>query len=121
MPFCGIIRDMKCRCESSQGIDSSRLRHGTAFRTSIFGPHLHNGYLDKVLSVAEGKERRTFTYHADGQLATATNGKETEDFLWDGLALIRRGSTAYVTPRLSKNNPSQQAWYGLKKNCSHYI
>ena len=79
------------------------------------------GYLDKVLSVAEGKERRTFTYHADGQLATATNGKETEDFLWDGLALIRRGSTAYVTPRLSKNNPSQQAWYGLKKNCSHYI
>ena len=128
MPFCGIIRDMKCRCESSQGIDSSRLRHGTASRTSIFGdcPHLHPktyryGYLDKVLSVAEGKDRRTFTYHVDGQLATATNGKETEDFLWDGLALIRRGSTAYVTPRLSKNNPSQQAWYGLKKNCSHYI
>ena len=23
--------------------------------------------------------------------------------------------------RLSKNNPSPQAWYGLKKNCSHYI
>ena len=78
---------MKCRCESSQGMDSGRLRHGTASRTSIFGdcPHLHPktyryGYLDKVLSVAEGKERRTFTYHADGQLATATNGKETEDF-----------------------------------------
>ncbi|MBR1587553.1 MAG: hypothetical protein IJ658_04425, partial [Kiritimatiellae bacterium] len=30
------------------------------------------GYLDKVLSVTEGKERRTFTYYADGQLATAT-------------------------------------------------
>ena len=61
------------------------------------------GYLDKVLSVAEGKERRTFTYHADGQLATATRtggpqspAAETETFLWDGLALIRRGSTAYV-------------------------
>ena len=97
-------------------MDSGRLRHGTASRTSIFGPHLHNGYLDKVLSVAEGKERRTFTYHADGQLATATRtggprsvaaatGRaasplaaeaETETFLWDGLALIRRGSTAYV-------------------------
>ncbi|MBR4652893.1 MAG: hypothetical protein IKO72_05985 [Kiritimatiellae bacterium] len=109
---------MKCCCESSQGIDPSRLRHGMAFRTSIFGdcPHLHNGYLDKVLSVAEGKERRTFTYHVDGQLATATRtggprsvaaatGRaasplaaeaETETFLWDGLALIRRGSTAYV-------------------------
>ena len=72
------------------------------------------GYLDKVLSVAEGKDRRTFTYHADGQLATATRtggprsvaaatgraasplAAETETFLWDGLALIRRGSTAYV-------------------------
>ena len=73
MPFCGIIRGMKCRCGSSQGIDSGHLRHGTVSRiqSSIFGdsPHLHPktyryGYLDKVLSVAEGKERRTFTYHA---------------------------------------------------------
>ena len=76
------------------------------------------GYLDKVLSMRDGKERRTFTYHADGQLATATydgppkdgapsakggtaSGKRhscrfSEDFLWDGLALIRRGSTSYV-------------------------
>jgi len=30
------------------------------------------GYLDKVLSVREGRKRRSFTYHADGQLATAT-------------------------------------------------
>jgi len=28
------------------------------------------GYLAKVLSVIDGKERRTFTYHVDGQLAT---------------------------------------------------
>ena len=102
-------------------MDSGRLRHGTASHTSIFGdcPHLHPktyryGYLDKVLSVAEGKDKRTFTYHADGQLATATRtggprsvaaatgraasplAAETETFLWDGLALIRRGSTAYV-------------------------
>ena len=76
------------------------------------------GYLDKVLSVIDGKERRTFTYHVDGQLATATydgpakdgipsandgpaSGKRhscrfSESFLWDGLALIRRGSTSYV-------------------------
>ena len=72
------------------------------------------GYLDKVLSVREGRKRRTFTYHADGQLATATRtggprsvaagtgraasplAAETETFLWDGLALIQRGSTSYV-------------------------
>ena len=72
------------------------------------------GYLDKVLSVREGGKRRTFTYHADGQLATATRtggprsvatgtgraasplAAETETFLWDGLALIRRGCTSYV-------------------------
>ncbi|MBQ6010446.1 MAG: RHS repeat protein [Kiritimatiellae bacterium] len=73
------------------------------------------GYLDKVLSVIDGKERRTFTYHVDGQLATATRtgglrsratetgraasplaAAETETFLWDGLALIQRGSTSYV-------------------------
>ena len=77
------------------------------------------GYLDKVLSVIDGKERRTFTYHVDGQLATATRTggprlsrpgsdktggarlsrpdfTEIETFLWDGLALIQRGSTSYV-------------------------
>jgi RHS repeat-associated protein len=73
------------------------------------------GYLDKVLSVADGGVRRTFTYHVDGQLATATrtggsrsrttetgraasplSAAETESFLWDGLALIQRGSTSYV-------------------------
>ena len=76
------------------------------------------GYLDKVLSVIDGRERRTFTYHVDGQLATATydgpakdgipsakdgpaSGKRhscrfSESFLWDDLALIRRGSTSYV-------------------------
>ena len=65
------------------------------------------GYLDKVLAVADGKERRTFTYHVDGQLATATKtvlggpqssvaATETEVFLWDGLALVRRGSTSYL-------------------------
>ena len=61
------------------------------------------GYLDKVLSVTDGDTTRTYTYHADGQLASATVGSalradrgatplsETETFLWDGLALIQRG------------------------------
>ena len=32
------------------------------------------GYLDKVMSVTDGDTTRTFTYHADGQLASATVG-----------------------------------------------
>ena len=48
------------------------------------------GYLDKVMSVTEGDKTYTYTYHADGQLASANYGDKTEDFGWDGLALIRR-------------------------------
>jgi len=33
------------------------------------------GYLDKVLSVIDGETTRTYTYHADGQLATASYGR----------------------------------------------
>ena len=54
------------------------------------------GYLDKVLSVKEGKNRITYGYHVDGQLATVTKGKTTEKFTWDGLALVKRGTTSYV-------------------------
>ena len=49
------------------------------------------GYLDKVMSVTEGDKTYTYTYHADGQLASANYGGKTEGFLWDGLALVRRG------------------------------
>ena len=54
------------------------------------------GYLDKVLAVTEGKSRITYGYHVDGQLATVTKGKVTEEFIWDGLALVKRGSTFYM-------------------------
>ena len=54
------------------------------------------GYLDKVLSVKEGKTRITYGYHVDGQLATVTKGKVTENFTWDGLALVKRGITSYL-------------------------
>ena len=54
------------------------------------------GYLDKVLSVKEGKNQIKYGYHVDGQLATVTKGKVTENFTWDGLALVKRGTTSYV-------------------------
>ena len=74
------------------------------------------GYLDKVMSVSDGDTTRTYTYHADGQLASANyvnNGRagaprtpQSEDFLWDGLALIQRGDEQFVNePHVGGGNP----------------
>lgn len=65
------------------------------------------GYLDKVLSVTEGKRKLTYTYHADGQLATADLGDgRAERFAWDGLALVRRGGESFICePHVGGGNP----------------
>ena len=74
------------------------------------------GYLDKVLSVTDGDTKRTFTYHADGQLASAScdgigragapRTPQSETFLWDGLALIQRGDEQFVNePHVGGGNP----------------
>ena len=65
------------------------------------------GYLDKVLSVTEGERKYTYDYHVDGQLARADYGNgKTEDFGWDGLALIRRGDERFVNePHVGGGNP----------------
>ena len=87
------------------------------------------GYLDKVLSITDGDTTRTYTYHADGQLATANYGRagahassdiasqcslrsgdmrtpQTETFLWDGLAIIQRGDEQFVNePHVGGGNP----------------
>jgi len=78
------------------------------------------GYLDKVLSVTEGERKYTYDYHVDGQLARADYGKAggnggragcpqpagSEDFLWDGLALIKRGDERFVNePHIGGGNP----------------
>ena len=55
------------------------------------------GYLDKVMSVSDGKQKLTYDYHADGQIASANYGNgKTEEFLWDGLALVRRGGEQFI-------------------------
>ena len=62
--------------------------------------------------VREGARTYTYDYHVDGQLARADYGKvggndgrartpaappaSSEDFLWDGLALIKRGDERFV-------------------------
>ena len=64
------------------------------------------GYLDKVMSVSDGDTTRTFTYHADGQLASANYGDASESFVWDGLALIQRGDEQFVNePHVGGGNP----------------
>jgi len=54
------------------------------------------GYLDKVLGLRDGKSSTTYDYTIAGQLVSATTGNKTESFLWDGLALIRRGGVNYL-------------------------
>ena len=64
------------------------------------------GYLDKVMSVTENDTTRTYTYHADGQLATANYGDSSESFSWDGLALVQRGGERFINePHVGGGNP----------------
>ncbi|OQA82281.1 MAG: tRNA(Glu)-specific nuclease WapA precursor [Lentisphaerae bacterium ADurb.Bin242] len=65
------------------------------------------GWLDKILSVQENdKQTASFDYHIGGQIASATTATGTENFRWDGLALIHRGKTAYVNePYITGGNP----------------
>ncbi len=63
---------------------------------------------DKVKAVLEGEqELMRYDYWADGQLARAEGiDGEKEDFLWDGLALIRRGAIDYLNePSPTGGNP----------------
>ena len=55
------------------------------------------GYKDKILEIQEnGRQVAAFNYHMDGQIASAMYGDKSEDFLWDGLALIHRGATNFI-------------------------
>ena len=80
------------------------------------------GYLDKVMSVRDGANKFTYTYHPDGQLASADYGNSGrartlaapqgedspsfETFTWDGLALIQRGDEQFINePHVGGGNP----------------
>ena len=64
-------------------------------------------YQDKVASVWEnGQQLANFDYFIDGQVAKATYGAAMEEFLWDDLALIRRGGTTFLNePYITGGNP----------------
>jgi RHS repeat-associated protein len=65
------------------------------------------GYLDKVLFVTDGKRSYRYAYHVDGQLARVDYGEGgSEDFHWDGLALIQRGDEQFMNePHIGGGNP----------------
>ena len=64
-------------------------------------------YQDKVAAVWEnGRQLANFDYFIDGQVAKATYGAAMEEFLWDDLALIRRGGTTFLNePHITGGNP----------------
>ena len=71
------------------------------------------GYLDKVMSVSDEKQKLAYDYHADGQIASADYGNgKTEDFLWDGLALIHRGGEHFINEPHIGNTPKKLRFEG---------
>ena len=65
------------------------------------------GYLDKVIEVNRRGKITKFAYDGFGMLAQKTfHDGSTEVWVWDGLALIRRGSDIYVNePHVSGGVP----------------
>ena len=76
------------------------------------------GWLDKVLSITEnGQQIASFNYHNDGQIAQANHNGKSEDFLWDGLALIHRGETSFINePYVTGGNPILSSKDGVMFN-----
>ena len=63
------------RCDGSETLTSLDIAYDGAECLVREGSKTYRyGYLDKVLSVTDDDTTRTFTYHADGQLASATVG-----------------------------------------------
>ena len=128
----GLVTRME-RLDGSETLTSLAVSCDAAGRLVKEGSKTYRyGYLDKVLSVTDGDTTRTFTYHADGQLASAScdgigragahassdiasqcslrsgdmRTPQTETFLWDGLALIQRGDEQFMNePHIGGGNP----------------
>ena len=127
----GLVTSRK-RLDGSEALTSLGVAYDATGRLIREGSKTYRyGYLDKVMSVTDGDTTRTFTYHADGQLASATvgggqwyppaegcprsgctsrgaprNTPQSESFLWDGLALIQRGDEQFMNePHIGGGNP----------------
>jgi RHS repeat-associated protein len=84
------------RRKSARGCEPSSLMLPSQL-SSLF-PYRH--------SVTDGDTTRMYTYHADGQLSRANYGGNSEEFLWDGLALVRRNDEHFINePHVGGGNP----------------
>ena len=67
-------------------------------------------------SVTDGDTTRTYTYHADGQLARAIyapgHSPASESFEWDGLALVRRNDEHFINEPYVGNAPKKLRFEG---------
>ena len=53
-----------------------------------------------------GKVSNSYSYSMNGQVASASEQGKQESFIWDGLALLKRGTTEYVNePAVTGGNP----------------
>src|SRR5690554_6672079 len=82
-------------------ITSERVTSAHAYATGRLvkeGDKMYSyGWLDKIVNVQENETMvAAFDYHINGQIASATYADKTENFLWDGLALIHRGDNSFV-------------------------
>ena len=75
-------------------------------------------WLNKVMSITENdKIINSYSYSVNGQIASATAQGKQEDFIWDGLALIKRGKTNYVNePAVTGGNPILSGKNGVMFN-----
>ena len=82
------------------------------------GKNYEYGWLDKVLAVRENdKKIASFNYQVDGQIAQAIHGDQSEEFFWDGLALIHRGETSFINePYVTGGNPILSSKDGVMFN-----
>ena len=64
-----------------------------------------------------GEQIAAFDYHVGGQIASAVHGDKTENFLWDGLALIHRGDNSFINePYVTGGNPILSSKDGVMFN-----
>ena len=93
---------------TSDGV-TTQYRYDAAGRMVQAGDktYYYNFGSNKVSEVRQnGNTIAKFEYNLDGQISKAVYGDKTEEFIWDGLALVWRSGVTYVNePYITGGNP----------------
>ncbi|MCF6174936.1 MAG: hypothetical protein L3J71_04165 [Victivallaceae bacterium] len=83
------------RSPSAKSSVSTAYSYDSAGRMTREGNKTYQyGWLDKVMNISEnGKITANYDYHINGQIAESMINGISTNYEWDGLALIKRGST----------------------------